>query len=157
MEFVRQYLISIIVASVIVGIVSRFINKKNGNFAVIRLICGIFLSFTILNPLFKLKIEKIGDFYIDITENASSFVSEGKEVAVDAAGEIIKEKLQAYILDKASTLQLDVGVELTLDENLPPSPQTVTIVGDISPYAKNVLSAFLEKEIGIAKENQQWR
>ena len=157
MDFVRQYLLSVIVASVIVGIITGFINKKNSHYAVIRLVCGLFLAFTMLSPLFKLKIENIADFYSGITANADTVVSEGKEIANEAAGEIIKEKLEAYILDKASTLQLDVDVELTLDENLPPAPQTVAIVGNVSPYGKSVLSDFLEKEIGVPKENQQWR
>jgi hypothetical protein len=70
---------------------------------------------------------------------------------------IIKENLEAYILDKASALQLDVDVDIVLTEDLPPAPDSVTIIGNASPYNKQVFQAFLVEEIGIPKEQQIWQ
>ncbi|MBR3978890.1 MAG: hypothetical protein IKJ94_04625 [Oscillospiraceae bacterium] len=157
MELVRQYLMSLVAASIIVGIVTSVVRMKGGNNSVIRLVCGIFLALVMLRPVLKLEIRDYMRFYKDVSLDSSYAVDAGKNIARDEMHKIIKENLEAYILDKASALQLDVDVNVYLTEDLPPAPDSVTIQGAVSPYNKQVLQSFLAEEIGIPKEQQIWQ
>ena len=74
-------------------------------------------------------------------------------MANQAVSVIINEKIEEYILKKASDYSAKLDVEVILENNI---PAIVILDGDISPYAKRQLEAILEKELGITKENQQW-
>ena len=68
--------------------------------------------------------------------------------------DIIKAETEAYILDKASQLNVELSVEVTIDEeNI---PTAVTLSGEVSPYARRQLQEIIESDLGIAKENQRW-
>ena len=157
MDSLRKYLLSLIAAAVIVSIVMAVVNKKQVNGAIIKLLCGLFLTFTLLSPLVKVQILELQDFYTGIFANGDVIVAYGKKMAQQSTGEIIKADLEAYILDKASKLQLDVEVCLVLSDALYPVPETVTITGEISPYSKKVMQEFLSDEIGIPEEKQIWQ
>ena len=77
-------------------------------------------------------------------------------MAKDAAGEIIKARTQAYILDKARSLDVALTVEVFLDDATIPAPCGVRIEGAISPYAKKVLSQMMKDDLGIPPEEQIW-
>lgn len=157
MQFIRQYLMSLIAAAIIVGIATSVVKAKGSGGSIIRLVSGIFLALVMLSPILKIEIHDFMDFYSDISLDASSAVNEGKNVVQNEMYAIIKENLEAYILDKASALQLDVVVDVTLTEDLPPVPDSITIKGNVSPYNKQAFQAFLIEEIGIPKEQQIWQ
>lgn len=156
MDVIRQYLISIIAVATIVSILSLFFDKKGTIGSTIRLLGGIILFFTVLSPLTKVKLESWQNIYEDIFSDASYTATQGQEMAVHAAGTIIKEELEAYILDKAVSMQLQVDVQVDLTDSYPPAPEKVTITGGVSPYAKKLLSQFLTESVGIPEENQIW-
>ncbi len=157
MNLIHQYLITLIVAFLIVGILTTLIHKKSASGAMIKLISGIFLAFTMLTPLLKIKIGDLNIYYEGITADAEVAISEGKNMAQEATNKIIKEKLEAYILDKALDYHLEIEVELTLTGSLPSSPDSVKISGNVSPYTKQMMQKFLEEEIGIPTEKQIWQ
>ena len=148
---------SLVAASIIVGLITAIIKTKGSGAPIIRLVAGIFLSLVMLTPIFKLELQDVWDFYNEVSFDASTVVNEGKNIAQDEMHTIIKENLEAYILDKASALQLDVDVEVHLTEALPPAPNSITIEGDVSPYNKKIFQTFLSDEIGISKEQQIWQ
>ncbi len=156
MEAIRQYLISIIVTSVIIRILCVFFDNKGMIGTVIRLLGGIILVFTLLSPLTKFQLDSWQNFYNDISSEASAAVSWGQEIGSNAAAAIIKEELETYIQDKASAMQLQVDIQLELSETYPQIPQAVTIEGAVSPYGKRLLAQFLSENIGIPEENQIW-
>lgn len=157
MQFIRQYLMSLIAASIIVGILTSIVKAKGAGGSIIRLVSGIFLALVMLSPVLKIEIQSFMDFYNDISLDASSAVNTGKNIVQNEMDTIIKENLEAYILDKASALQLDVDVDVFLTKDLPPVPDSISIKGSVSPYNKQVFQAFLTEEIGIPKEQQIWK
>ena len=157
MELIRRYLMSLIAASIIVGIVTSVLKTKSSEASIIRLISGVFLTLVMLNPILKVEIQDFLNCCDDITLDASIAVDKGKNIAQTEMRSIIKENLEAYILDKASALQLDVDVDIMLSEDMPPAPNTITIQGNVSPYSKQVLQSFLTNEIGLSKEQQIWQ
>ena len=68
---------------------------------------------------------------------------------------IITEKTEAYILEKANLLGVQVEVRVELSKDSIPFKSIIT--GKLSQDEKKVLSAFLQKEIGIQEEMQIWR
>lgn len=155
MDDLRQYVLRIVAAALICGIVSGFLKNSTAQ-AIVKLICGLFLAVTAIGPIagYELTIpEEIGQSF---SEAADRTVAEGEKMARDALGNIIKEKTEAYILDKAAELNMDISVEIVMSSQDPGLPAAAEISGDAAPYARKKLQSALESELGITKENQQW-
>ena len=75
-------------------------------------------------------------------------------MAGEAEGNIIKSRVQAYILDKADSFGTSLEVEVILDQDH--IPVSVELQGNISPYARAQLTEIIEEDLGIPKEHQLW-
>lgn len=154
MEGLRGYAFSIVTAALLSGILLGFVPKGTSG-ELMKLLCGLFMTFTVLSPMVKLD---IGVFW-----EASGFAADGTwaaeagtAIARDSAADIIKAKTEAYILDKATEVNAGVCVEVRLREDSVPIPVGVTLWGDVSPYARQHLESILTRELGIAKEEVKW-
>ena len=148
------YLLSVISAAVIGAIISSFFEEKGGTGGIVRLICGLFLSFVAISPLAKLDFSGLED-YLDSFSLEGNILSEtGKNMAWEVEGDIIKTSVQSYIMDKAETLGAKLTVEVELDQNN--VPISVELEGNISPYAKAQMTGILADDLGITKEHQIW-
>lgn len=156
MDSIRQYLLTITAAAVVCSMANVLAGKKGTSAAVIKLLSGLFMTLCVISPLVKLEKIDFGIFTDGLAAEAAQTASYGEIMAKDAAGEIIKARTQAYILDKAASMNLDVAVEVMLDSENPPKPCAVTIEGDVSPYSKEILSQYIADNLSIAKEDQQW-
>ena len=88
--------------------------------------------------------------------DANSYVQEGVAVSKNYTADIIKTQTEAYILDKATRMGLEISVEVELNEDNGSIPCRSKITGVLSPYAKEALGSYLEDNLGISKENQDW-
>ena len=154
MSQLAGYVLSVISGSIMVAVVCSFFDDKSSVSSVIKLICGLFLTFVVVNPFVTLDFSKIHDYLQDFTLEGMEVASSGENMAREAEGDIIKSRVQAYILDKAEFLgtQLDVEVILNQD-NIPVS---VELEGNISPYAKAQMAEMITEDLAIAKEYQLW-
>ena len=151
----KQYILSIVVAGIICAIVDLLLDKKTSVGKLAKILTGILMSVTILNPITQISFKNVGNYLNSISIDASSYVEQGKSSAQGEISSIIKAQTEAYILDKAKSMDLDVAVEVELDENNS-VPCGVTIIGDISPYAKGLMASYIEETVGITRENQKW-
>lgn len=156
MEQIRQYLLSVIGAAILCGIVNSLIGKKSAHAAIIKLISGLCMTFTVISPLLKVQMNDYSDYFNSFADDAEKVVASGEEIAAKELRAIIKGRTEAYILDKAASLGLDVEVEVTLSNDIPPLPCAVTISGSASPYSKNALAQYIANDLGIPKEDQIW-
>ncbi len=156
MEALRQYLLSVTAAAIVCGIAEKLLAKKGTAAAIGRMMTGIFLALVVISPLGTVSIDGLEDFSTDIRAQANEAVSAGQAQTHSALAAIIKERTQAYILEKAEAYQvlLDVSVEMSQEQI--PVPLSVRLEGSISPYAKARLQDILEKDLGIPKEKQVW-
>ena len=157
MEGIRQYILTVICASVLIAIITAFLGEKKHLSGIMKLITGVFIIFTVIAPVISIEIRDFQDFYKDISEDALAVVRQGELMTQQSSQEIIKQQLEAYILDKASSMNLDVDIDLTLEEAAIAEPKQITIYGNVSPYSKKMLQTFLVDEIGIPEEMQLWR
>lgn len=154
MTVLRNYVIRVVCAAIVCAVITS-VDPKGRSSGIIKLICGLFLAFTFLQPMGQLSLEF--DVPFDgIQEDAASFSSLGEECAKQSLAQVIKEEAEAYILDKAASLNIQVKAQITLSDDPIPLPVGSRICGQLSPYARAQLEHILEDELGIAKENQQW-
>lgn len=156
MEGLKAYLVSVTAASIICGIVNSLAGKKGTVSSVLKLLTGLFLALTVIRPVIRLSISEF-DLYLDsITAKADAAVADGEIIAFQELAAIIKTETEAYILDKAASLGVDLEVEVILSDTAPPLPTEVLLTGAVSPYAKVQLSEMIAAELGIPREAQRW-
>lgn len=152
----KEYILSIVIAAIICAISGVLLPENTAVGRISKLLCGILLVVTIVSPLLNVSFQKVSDYISDFTASADIWVEEGNETARTQIDAIIKEKTEAYILDKANQMGLQIAVEVSLDENNHSIPSSVTVSGSISPYTKEVLSDYIATTLDIAKEKQIW-
>ena len=156
MESVKTYLLSIVAAAVVCGIITRLVGEKGTQGAMVKLIAGLFLAFTVIRPVADIRLDTLTDFTDLYTDAGVQAAAEGERMTKDALRSSIKAQTEAYILDKAAGLDLNLEVEVTVSQDEIPVPNAVRLSGKASPYAKSRLQEIITQEIGVDKENQLW-
>lgn len=155
MEALRQYVLSVVAAAFLCGILLSLLPKGSIR-ELVKLGCGFLLAITVLGPISRLDVSSMTDMGIWFSEDAEEASSLGEHYSQKQLRSIIKAETEAYILDKAAELGADVTAEVTLSADAVPVPVGVQISGQASPYARNLLRSILEDDLGITKENQLW-
>lgn len=156
MEPLEDYVFALVTAALVCGILTSLIPQGTAG-RLIKLVCGLFLTFTVLSPAAELDIHAIlnWDFYDE--QQVAGYIRDGEEMVRDAKAEIIKRETQAYILDKAESLGATVTAEVVLSEDAAePVPVEVILTGSISPWARARLEDQLIADLGIQREALKW-
>lgn len=154
MDGIRQYLLTIVAGAMICAILLRVSSKFTANTALIKLLTEIFMLILLVSPLLKFKLPDFSAIVDDTMIGES--ITHGEQYTNMQTGGLIKESVTAYILDKASTLNANIRVEVFLSESPPQIPESVVIYGDVSPYTKTVLKSMIADELGIPEDAQIW-
>lgn len=156
MEGVREYLLSVTCAAVLCGILCTIVDEKQTGGALVKLLCGVFLSLSLILPLSRISLTEADPGKWNYVLEGEAAAEEGLEYARQAKMQIIKSRTEAYILDKAREYDLDLRVEAEVSGDEVPVPMAVMLWGRASPYAKLQLQHFMETEMGIPREKQRW-
>ena len=151
-----NYILSVICAAFVLGILDSIFNQKGSTGGLLKLIGGLFLAFTMLSPVVRMDFSGIWNFLEEYTVAGESAAAVGESMAEEEYRTIIKSETEAYILDKANVLGVTLAVEVTLSRDEVPVPVEAVLRGAVSPYAKQQLQQMMETELDIAKENQLW-
>lgn len=152
----KQYILSLTAAGVICAIIRQLCGEKGFSGRMIRVLCGFFMAITLLSPLRSFSTGSLFAEFSGYEAAGETAAANGKEMADQAVREIIIRQTQAYILDEAEKLGLDLNVEVTVCDSDPPIPTRVILTGAVSPYKKTILSRMLSQSLGIAQEDQLW-
>lgn len=155
MDGLRQYIISVVSAAMLCGIVTGLMQKGTAR-EIIRLVSGIFLAFTVIHPIAGIDIASLTDYRFSYADDAAQAAAMGENITRESLREIITTQSEAYILDKAAALNAELTVAVTVSEEDTPVPVEVHLSGEISPFAKQHLQSIIQSDLGIAKENQLW-
>ena len=156
MELLRSIVLSVVSASFVLAILGGLLDEKGSASALLRLIGGVFLVLTILTPLTKMDFSGIDGYLESFSADGEDIAANGAACAENEYRTIIKERVEAYILDKAAAAGASLSVEVTLSDEDVPVPVWIRLSGEITPDAKGQLQQILEEELGIAKEDQIW-
>ena len=156
MDALRQYLLSVIAAAIISGCIMSLVGKNLSVNHLIRLLCGIFVTVTILKPVTQFRIPSADELFQNVTDDAQVHIQNGIDEAAREQKRIITQHTEAYILEKASAYNCDLKVCILLSEEAPYEPIGIRLSGAVSPYAKRLLSNWLRESLNIPTEAQEW-
>ncbi len=156
MDTLRAYIFSILGAALINAVAMRILSEKKQQ-ALVQVVCGLFLAFTILRPVTGDLWSGSLSFSADFSQAAQEAAQEGTARSQAALRDRIKAQCEAYILEKAEDLGASIQVQVQLSQDPIPAPEAVELEGEISPYAKRILSDTICQDLGIGKEAQSWR
>lgn len=156
MESLRTYLIGLVAAAILTGIVTQLMGDKGTQGAMIKLISGLFLVFTVIAPIANIDLSGLRDFSADFSEAGEEAALIGEDITRESLAAVIKQRSEAYILDKAAGLDVELEVDVTVSDDKMPVPSAVLLRGKVSPYAKARLQSIIVQNLGIDKEKQIW-
>lgn len=157
MSGIAQYIFSIAGAAIVLAVLRPLLEGKGAVTAIGKLVAGIFLLLTVLQPIVKASIGNLEDLTDLFQADASDVIAAGQDAAKRELESIISEQVRTYILDKAAQYNAELTVEVTLSDDEIPVPVHVTIHGSISPYGKRQMQAMIACDLGISKEDQTWK
>ena len=153
MAGLRAYLLRMLWAAMVCGILNRMV-KGSGCAPVIRLLCGVFLTVVLVQPLCGLSFEEPLRWTEDLNALGAEIVEQGSREAQAQKEAIIKARLEAYIVEKAAQAGASVTADITLGGD--GLPRAVTVTGALSPAAKRQLRQVMTEALGIPEVRQQW-
>lgn len=153
----KEYVLRVVIAAIICALSRAFLSKKTAIGRIAGLVSGILMAVTVISPLGNITFNGISEFWDNLSDDANIYVVEGESIAEKEKAEIIKSQTEAYILDKANRLGLQIAVEVELDGHNGNVPCGVVISGNVSPYGQTQLEGYIADTLGIAKENQIWK
>lgn len=156
MEALREYVIHVSATALICALLIRFVHSTGTVKMMIRLLCSLLLTYSIIQPIIQLELPDFGSFAAEYRTEADRAVQLGKDITSSAWSERISSGMEAYILEKSKELNLDLIVEVELSDDEIPVPVAVSLTGKVAPYAKSILSETISKNLDIPKEKQIW-
>ena len=155
METVRQYIISVISASIVCAVFKALAGKAASS-KVVGLLCGMFMLFTFLGPVKDIGLpDLVAGFRWDerVTQEA---IHKGEELTRSVIADIISAEIASYVEKKAIELGAEVSIEVELSNEEIPAPVGLEISGNVSPYIRRQLEAFISGDIGLKGEDVRW-
>ena len=149
----RQYVLSLTAAALLGGLLLSCVPEGSGR-KILRLVCGILLTVTALKPLGQLRLPDLDALTGEYRQQAEAAVAMGQEMARMEAQEGIRKALEAYILDKAAELGLEITPEVFLDGS--GIPVCVQLEGDVSSGMRQKMQTIITNDLGIPGEAQEW-
>ena len=153
---IRGYLIRITAASILAALIRRMA-PSGGPGRAAKLGAGLLILLTAFGPLARADpvaaAERLARSGYDDPLSTGDFSRETNRLMSD----LISGQAEAYILDKARALGLEVTAEVeTRVEDYYPVPWRVSIRGSPTETQKTALSRVIEEELGIPAARQEW-
>lgn len=156
MEEIRGYVLGIFCAAMICAVAKMLIGKEGPVAGAVCMAAGVFMILSVVRPWTTLKMPDWDLMAEGYTQQAQEICTQAQIQAQDALRVSIKQRTEAYILDKAESLGAQLVVEVSVEGAEIPVPGAVRISGRITPYAKQMLETMLTQELGIEPEEQTW-
>ena len=150
-EALRNWLIAVAAAAFLVSLSQSLIPegtvRKIAGFA-----GGLTLLLVMVRPLLGADFDHLDFHYEDYAGEISQRQTELQTQSDQTLQELIAEKTEAYILDKAAALGVDCTVRVLMEpgEDGTPIPAGAELTGEKS----DALADYMEQELGIPKERQ---
>jgi len=126
---------------------------------VLKFICGIVLICAMVNPIIKQDFPSMSLEMSKYRSDADDIIASAEEKENKLSRTIIENELEAYILDKAQSLNMQLeSVEVSAkwgDEGCW-YPYEVSITANIPQRERMLISNCIEAELGVPKERQNW-
>ena len=153
MAFLRQWLLGVVGCAFLVGLTDQ-LAPAGALRPLVRFCGGLVLLLCLLRPLGTVELRELSFSTDGLSESRAALEERYAAENDRALAAVIAERTGAYIEDKAHTLGLTVTAEVEVAERGGTLvPCRVTLYGAES----ETLAALLERELGIARTEQEWR
>lgn len=149
----RDYVLRLICAALVCALVPNLVSGSSAG-RIAKLVCGIFLAVSALEPLAGSQLPDMEDILPDYAYEAREAAAWGEKMAGEEREERITQALEAYILDKAAAMGVTLDAELRLDSR--GFPDSIRLTGEVSEKDRLILEQLLTAQLSIPKEKQQW-
>ena len=153
MDGLLEYVTRIVAAALLCGIIVS-LTKRSSSGNIVRMLCGVFMTIVLIQPIAGANVSVWESILPDITGDAEAVASEGAAAAEDIRREYIKQRVEAYISNRAETIGAEIQASVSLGEDC--VPVSVRITGKISPLNRSRLAQVIVSELGIPREQQEW-
>lgn len=153
MDDLREYVIGIVAAAMLSGILIR-LTQNSGSKEIVRMLCGVFMTITLIHPFAGRKELLWEPILPEISGLAEDISAEGTAAAENIKREFIKQRVETYILSRAEAMETDLQADVKLGDDC--VPVSVRLTGRISPLNRSKLTQIIASELGIPKEQQEW-
>ena len=150
---IREYALSLICTALVSAIVMQLLPEGTAG-KLLRTICGAVMLLTLLSPLLRMELPDFEGYFEEFSVSGEQIAQTGADMVDQERLVLIKAGLEAYVLERAESLNCPVRVEIWLDAD--GYPDSIHVAGEISEDQRRQLSAILSNELGIPEENQQW-
>lgn len=151
---VEKYLLSVIAASMLLGLV-QIILPKGSVRNVATFVGGLLVILSVLLPVADFDYDQLVRSVTNIQIETSDDI--GIAINEELMADIIKEQCRTYILDKAKGLGAELEVEVVLSEkDVYPYPIAVVLRGKVTSDQKTQLSEYISRDLGIPVREQEW-
>ncbi len=147
----KNWLTAVLAVSMLISAAERLI-PAGAVRRVASLTGGLLLLVVLIQPLTHLRDRALSLDFQARRDEAEARQEELRAQSQTELAELIAEKTEAYILDKAGTLGISCRVEVATAEGEGGLPVPYRAELDCAP--SEALSAYLEDELGIPKERQ---
>ena len=153
MGMLKGYLLQLTCCGILCSILLSLL-REGSTKSILQLAAGVLLTVTAIAPFRTWEISdplELPGLYL---QEGYEVAASGEDYAMDARTQIIKEELEAYILNKANDMGCSIGVQVHMTRE--GYPDSVTIIGEVDAQAQKQLEKVLEEDLGISKEQQAW-
>jgi len=156
MVALREYVLSVSATAMLCGILMGILGEKTYFSTAVKVLCGLAMLISVLNPFVKIRFDQYLSLADGMRNEGNLAAEAGVDYAKQAMARRIKEKTASYILNEAKRYQVSVQVEVGVTGDDLPVPDSVTLTGTVSPYARRQLQQYIESKLGIPREKQRW-
>lgn len=153
MSGASQWILLVTAAVILSAILTRLAGRGPMG-TLVRYLAGIFVALSVISPLRDVDIPDFETWFGDYRYEGEQAAKAGEQLAYEKTCELIKTRVEAYILDKAASCGISAAVDVQLDGA--GFPVSATVYGPCSPEDREKLSQIMEAELGIGREVQYW-
>lgn len=156
MDGIREYLIGVVAAALLCGILTSLTGTKGTVGIAVKLVSGLLMLLAVIRPWTSISFDGLFGWAEDITADGTGFVASGEMMADEVYRASIKQQMEAYIVDEAKALNCNLVVEVILSDDEMHVPVQVRLTGEVSPYARQTLTSMMTERLGIKREDLIW-
>ena len=152
MAFLRQWLLGVVSCAFLVSLLDQ-LTPEGSVRKLARFSGGLVLILCMLRPLGTAEPWELARDLDGLSADRAALEEQYRDVSGQSLAAVIAERTGAYIEDKADELGLSVRAAVRTEEvDGVPLPVSVTLCGEENA----ALADCIERELGIAKEDQLW-
>ena len=153
MDAIRQYALTLICTALVCAILMQMVPAGTGGM-LLRLACSAVMLSALLAPLWGMTLPDPEELLGRLSLSGEQMVQAGTDMAEEERLMLIKQGLEAYILDRASGLGCAITADIELDRD--GYPVSVRLTGAVPEGLRKELGNMISDDLGIPEEDQQW-